>query len=746
MLDINKTLNDIIFKYRLDKHYPHYKNMQEAEKILKKLVREIICNSRKVIFVGDNKIGIEFIRNISRSYMDIEFVFYEQNDKEFTQLETVDWKKFEDVYLISFYGAEYVERWFRRHHVQYEWLYDIFDREEIYLQREFFVFGKENLYFWVDPTGDCGARSGEETIQCELYCQQNKYANEHDSRIKRIALEKCLFLTLYMKNFVAAEEYIVLLAEADERYERLWGEIQELLELIKKKISCRKQQDIILYWLDAVPYGAESNMPYLQEAMRHSVVFENAFTNVPYTIPTLRSMFLGKRDIDDQGYRISEISKNNSTVMQFLEAEGYDIKIFSDYFYGLFPILYRKEHFCIDKYAPFSMKLWDMCSEMLLQEKNTLWLIHELESHAPYFVSSINDRNCNCDQKGLEERYKLARREVDEQLAFYDSFISNDAFRIYMSDHGTGISVQNYVHILFNVRHRMLQPRKVTCMYSILDFNKVLEQIIVDGDIKEQELSREYVEIGNMDRYNRQSIEEVFRKKAGVNDGFFGYKGIVDEKYIYIHYTVGKEWLQVREKMRNPFLLYDCIDDICDDTLLPKYRKLAGKYLEDIDNDEKFKYSKYLYTLYHNLSKHNNLKKYVRIMEQMLEKYPNNSVAIRMGGYHSLKLYYLFSEESRKKIWGFIDNSNECRCGIFHLPIIPICYGEDLQKAGIKAILLSSYLNLEALRREAESYPVTIDILDIYSCFEKNGLPCNNDFWVVKGIDTDYEVGFPFDD
>ncbi len=746
MLDINKALNEIIFKYHLDKYYPHYRNMYNAERVLKNLVKELIYCNKKVLFVSDNQMGIEYIRSMSRNCADVDFFLYDREDKEFRQLGAINWEEYENVYLISFYGAEYVERWFRKRHIRYQWIYDLFEREGIYFQREFFVFGKENLYFWVDPEGDCGARSGEETIQCELYCQQNKYDSAHDSKIKHIALEKCLFLTLYMRNFVTAQRYISLLAREDEKYENLRDEIQDLLSSIKKSLSLRNQKDIILYWLDAIPYGDENNMPYLQDAMRDSVVFENAFTNVPYTVPTLRAMFLGKRDIDDQGYRITEITQKNSPVIQLLENQGYDIKIFSDYFYGLFPLQYRKEHFCIDKYAPFSMKLWDMLCEMLLKEQKTFWLVHELESHAPYFINSMNDKNCCCDQKGLEERYKLARVEIDEQLSFYESFINNNAFRIYMSDHGNGILIQKYVHVLFNVRHKALQPRKIKSMYSVLDFSTILKQIIVDGSIKEEEFSREYVEIGNMDRYNRRSVEKIFRDKKGVNDGFFGYKGIVDKKYIYIHFTVGKEWLQQREKIRNPFLLYDCEDDICDVALVPKYRELAGKYLENLDSDEKFKYAKYLYMLYRNLSQHNNLGQYVAIISCMLEKYPDFSVGIRTGGYHSLKLYYLLSEKSRKKIWGFIDHNEECRCSIFHLPIVPVEHIKELQTAGMKAILLSSYLNLEALRREAKTYPAEIDILDIYDCFEKNGLQCSNDFWFVKGTDEDYDVGFPFDD
>lgn len=33
-MDINAALHEIIFKYQLDRYYPHYRNMYHAEKIL----------------------------------------------------------------------------------------------------------------------------------------------------------------------------------------------------------------------------------------------------------------------------------------------------------------------------------------------------------------------------------------------------------------------------------------------------------------------------------------------------------------------------------------------------------------------------------------------------------------------------------------------------------------------------------------------------------------------------------------
>ena len=128
-MNIDESLNKIIFKYHLDRYYPHYKNMYEAEKILQSIIHEIVENKRKVIFVGDSRLGIEFVRNISRDYTDIQFFFYSQDDDlELRSLEAVGWEKYEQIYLISFYGAEYIKRWFRLHNIQYQWVYDIFER------------------------------------------------------------------------------------------------------------------------------------------------------------------------------------------------------------------------------------------------------------------------------------------------------------------------------------------------------------------------------------------------------------------------------------------------------------------------------------------------------------------------------------------------------------------------------------------------------------------------------------------
>lgn len=655
-------------------------------------------------------------------------------------LRDIDWKKYEQIYLISFYGTEHVKRWFRLHNIRYQWIYDIFEEKGIFLQREFFALGQKDMFVLFDVDKKMHTYSGYEGgLQCELYCQKNTYENTDNYHTKYIALEKCLFITLYMRNFIAAKEYASLLSVDDEKYRNLWVEIQELLNAIRGNIKKRQQKDIILYWMDAVSYGDESEMPYLRSVMEKSIVFENAYTCVLYTHPTLRTIFLGKKDMDDHTYNITNITWENSPVVRLLRENGYDIKVISGTLDKYFPAQCTSDQY-YQIYDPASMKLWDMLSNMLKQEEKTLYIVHCLEAHYPYLSCKMEDNNYMEET----ERYKLSRQELDEQLAFYDVFLHEEAYRIYMSDHGQSFEY----HVLFNIYHKTLEPRKIDGMFSYLDFYVVLKQIVTAGSIEEAEFVKEYVEIGFLDYYNARDIGRVFREKTEFPSHYFGYTGIIGKEYIYLRYSIGKEWLRKRNDilLGIPSLFYDCESDICEPGLLPYYRELAGEYPVDIIEDDKFRFTRYLYALYYNIMKHNDISKRVDILNGLLNPYPENSVGIRMGGVHSMRLYYLLSKENKRKIWGFIDNSDECICSNLHLPIIRPTQIEELTNIGVKAILLSSYVNLDMIRTESALWGKSLDVLDIYDYLEKNGIICKKNFYAVEVTDEDYDIGLPFDD
>lgn len=750
-MDINTAINEIIFKYHIDQYYPHYRNMYEARRILRNVVQDIVDNGQQAVFVADDETEIELIKCMSKDYSGICFLSYDRSDTKLNQLEDIRRQDCGHVYLLSYYGAEHAERWFRMHHIKYEWVYDLFERGGVFLQRPFYALGKEDLYTLLVPNFEHVSRDGwTESFQCELYCQRSKYESADNHRTKSIALERCLFLTLYMRNFIEAEKYVTLLIRESgdaERFQGVWNEIQGLLDDIRVKIRGRNQKDIILYWLDAIPFGDENVMPYLQGILEKAVVFENAFTYVANTRPTLRAMFMGKKDIDDEAYKTPEITYVNSPVIQFLEGEGYGIRAFTGYFTDVFPQKYLSDYFYVDQYETISMKMWDMLSDMLREERKMLWIIHGMEPHPPGLNAKLNDSN----YADAGERYRLVRQEVDEQLGFYDTMMNENAFHIYMSDHGQNAGTVHTnrklrFHILFNVYHRTLKPKRIEGFFSLLDFGSVLRQIILEGRIREEEFVKEYVEIGYMDLYSYGGVNSVFRRKVPLSMACFGYKGIVDREYVYIHYRTGKEWLQRRDNLpvENPQLFYDFASDVCEPSLLPYYRKLAGGFPEGIKTDDKFKYSRCLYAVYHNILAHNHVSECARLLNQMLEKHAERCVALRMGGLHSKMLYACLSVENKKKIWGFVDNNQECICSSFGLPVVSPKQIIDLDRVGVQAVLLSSYDHLEALRAETASYPVNVKVLDIYDYFKSYGIPCDGNFWEIKITDEDFDVGFPF--
>lgn len=742
-MNINEELNRIIFKYEIDRYYPHYRNMYRAEKVLRRIIKELTVNKEKAMFVGDDPKGIEFIKNIVRDYTGICFFQYDGKDTELHSLESVSWDDYPGgIFLISFYGAEYVERWFRLRRISCRWVYSIFEKEGIFLQKEFFAFGKPDGIILVDKDRRAHVRSSYTgTLQCELYVQKSRYGNEKDYEMRHIALEKCLFLALYMKDFTAAKDFASLLFETDRKFEQLWEEVEGLLDKIKRELKKSKQENIVLYWLDAIPYGEEDNMPYLSSMKNKSVVFENAFANIAQTASSLRAVFLGKRDIDDGAYKISAVTEENSPVLQLLRGRNYNIKIISGILNWRFPYSCTSEQFFMDLFEPSSMKLWDMLYHMMSGAGKTFYLVHAMEAHDPFLSSRVDDNNC----MDKEEMCRAAQLELDRQLAFYEGFLNGTDFRIYMSDHGKGI-YQKF-HVLFNIYQEGIHAKRIKGMFSLLRFYKVLEQIVTKGGITEDELTEDYVEIGNLDRYDRNDIGKVLRKIRPLEEMDFACKGIVDKNNIYWHSALGKEEVFSRKEVPsyNSLTFYGRDENETEELL--RYRELAGEYPINVREDEKFRYSKYLYRLHDNLKKRNsNMAEYVRMINGMLEPYKERSVAVRMGGYHSERLYFSLSKENRRKIWGFIDNDGGCRCSRFSMPVVSIERFKELSDSGIEVIMLFSHNLLNRLREEAEMWPADIEVLDIYETFAEKGMACDKSFYTVLAEDEDYDVGFPFDE
>lgn len=706
-MNITDELNKIIYKYELDKYYPHYRKMQEAKKIISKILEQIKKENLKVIFVGDDGNAEKLLRNMAKN---VNVSFCNKLTEE--AMERCVWDDYDVIYVFSFYEVERVFLWMRMHGIKHIWLYDIFEESDILFERPFATFGKDSQDDWF-PEHFLGKVRGD-NLYLELFFQQRKYESSDNVAVRKIALKKALFLTLCLKNFVKAEEYFSLL-KGEECFDNAWKEITVLLEKIRVCVQENSKKHIILYWMDGIHYEQKKDMPYLQTRKESGISFENAITHADNTNPTAKAMFCKAKFVDDRSYRISKITEENSPVLRCLAKKDYDFKVISGYF-----TIFEKQAMIdenLSMWASCSEILWNLMQQLLTAEKNTLYLVHLLvEGHAPH----LNTRMLEINFDQLKPRKQDSCIELDEQLKFYDSFVGGNEYRIYMSDHGTADIFTN-IHVHFDIVANNLKPRKVSEIFSLLKFSEVIEQLLMKNTIIPKELVTDYAEFQRIDWYNEATIKKIVEERRLFGNYYFGCKGIITQEYIYLRFNTGKQWMVPRNKHMR--LEYCFGEYICNKELLSSFQRLAGIYPKQVSDDDIFHDSKLLYELYY--QRKINIDKILDVLCAALENFPENSILIRMGGKYSYQLYLVLPEIYKRKVSGFVDKDKECLCSCFELPIVTPDEINDLD--GVRGIILSSYKFITELREEARGYSEQITVLDIYKECEKKGIEGNFD-------------------
>lgn len=733
MFDINEALDRIIFKYHLDKYYPKYRKMRNSETVLTDMISQLCRENIKTLCICSDQLEVEIVKHAAQGNANIDCILHRCKEQE--KMDDIKLSVYDKVYIVSYGEYESIANFLHCRNISFEWIYDIFKERDICFDDDFYKFNSTDFDDWFNG-GFPGKEGWRNNIQLELFFRQKEYEEARDSQERFIALEKCLFLALHMRNFILSNQYIEELSKKENRFNEANNEIVALLEKIKRKVKHSKKQNIIIYWMDAISYKECEDMSYLQQQMGESVMFENAFTCTPNTVPTLKSMFLGKKMVDDRAYQIKTLEDKDGGVLQLLYKNGYDVKIISGYM-KCFNYTRRsaKRH---ELYDASSMIMWDLLQNLINQSQNTFYIVHSLvESHYPFLTSDMSEESMGSDKI----RYALGRQEIDEQLKFYDEFLSEESYRIYMSDHGQHDFRTRY-QVIFSIYNKNLGIKKIKSLFSLLDFSKVLEQILEKKSIDENLIKREYAEIQDIDWYNPKLIRTLLEDKKMPDMFLIGYKGVVTEDKIYIKFKTGHEWQADRENVIYGPVIWNSINNIQDEASLTELRRIAGEFPADIDADERFKYSKYVYKLFDKYDQY--IHRYISIICEELDEYPNGSVAIRMGGDHSAELYTRLPDTYKKKIACFIDVNKNCVCERYGLPVMSL---EQINDKHIKAIVLSSYKYIEMLREEAKMYANDIDVIDIYEALESNGIHCDDNFYMdVQMRNEDYDVGFPFDE
>lgn len=117
----------------------------------------------------------------------------------------------------------------------------------------------------------------------------------------------------------------------------------------------------------------------------------------------------------------------------------------------------------------------------------------------------------------------------------------------------------------------------------------------------------------------------------------------------------------------------------------------------------------------------------VGIVRDLFDSFPNNGIAIRMGGLHTKRLLSLIGKENRKKIDMIIDSNPNCICKDEGYPIVELERISELDY--IRIVVLSSAKNRNMLLNESKIYPDTVKVIDIYQFLEENKCICLDEFF-----------------
>jgi len=736
-MDINKQLNDIIFKYNLDDVYPQYKRMLKAEEYLQSWMTDLKRNDKKLLCIANYSCDIEYFSFLNDKIgCNMKCVLFHNKLFEEISLDGYDM-----MYSISM-DHRNIDSYCERYDGCCKSIYEDLKKNGLVFDLECYrlVKNEEGLkYLGKDDINNAYS------VQFEYYVQRQRAENCTDLRAKALCLRKCYFLLLFMKDFLNAGilvEEIVEESENDffENCFNSWNEIQTLLLDIKSKLNGRRHKDIIMVWMDNIGYNECDNMPFLKNVRKSSIDFKNAFTVMPWTHETLKSLFCGTKVLDDQSWKINNIDERNSEAVRCLTKHNYGIKVTSGY--RNFFNNYKADPF-FGRLAGFPEISWGMMWEMLQNDKPLFLLGHALaESHMPHVFTNMTKR----DISSIYDRVRNARTELDRQMEYAAKYYGDESIRIYMSDHGSMGGVCSRVHVNFMIQGKGIKPGKVEGMFSYVNFYRVISQLLESGDISEEALTDDFVRIEGVDFYNGRMIaNNVIKNRCIDFNTHFGFQGVVDREIMYVKYNTGKELLIKRQ---NPYLNM-CSDiqfldsEIDDEGRAAYYRKLNRDY-SYLQEDEKFKYSKYLYKILEKSRPY--LEERKRYVEEFFEQFEDNSIAIKWGGDHTLGLYKILSVESRKKIKCIIDRNPGCKASTLGLPVYS---PEGMDYSSVKYILPSStsHENVKEMVQTMKEQDLGVEVIDIYEYMEEKGIRLIGGIYQEAVLPAEcFDVGFPMED
>lgn len=416
----------------------------------------------------------------------------------------------------------------------------------------------------------------------------------------RILIKEYLLLKDFKNAFRYMNEYIEKNYAHFEQYKKLQEDLNLFLNEIENYIAKRNRKDIIINWVDALSYYDIPQFPFLHRKGKEGISFENAYTVMPWTTETTKTILSGEYPIEGQLFLKNYFSAENMQLLKILEDNGYGFgycgmpklsKRFDDTV--ITPVCYFE-----NKYSASMQKQWDALSILCENDKPMCILIHTLrETHEPFICA--NGDTClwfgstahDWELEDCRNQASISGMYINEQLEFFERFYGNNAIKIYMSDHGrVGNSPmnENKIHVMLTVCGKDIESKNVENLFSLVQFPHLVKKLIC-GEKDLNTLTDEYVLIENYDAYDERVVCDTLSGRVKKEE-MYQCRGIVTKTDSYYKYAFGKEYyFQKKEPGENQ------IDNTEYVNRISELRRLCGNQFIDIFKYDKFKYSRLLY-------------------------------------------------------------------------------------------------------------------------------------------------------
>ncbi len=427
-----------------------------------------------------------------------------------------------------------------------------------------------------------------------------KAGDAHKAEALRQLIKEYILLKDFKSAFYYIDQYVENQYAEYERHLALKEDIEKLLLSIKRCIHARNKKDVIINWVDALSHYDIPKFPFLKKKMEEGVCFENAYTVMPWTTETTKTILCGEYPIEGKLFLRENLSKDQVELLRLLDAGGYGFgycgmpkfaKLFDEKIAA--PVGYYD-----NKLAGSMQKQWDALDILCKSRMPVCILIHTLrETHEPFICGEgdtfihFGSTEVDWGKDACRKQAETAGKYIDGQLAFWSEFYKENAVTIYMSDHGrVGNSPMNdqKVHIMLSVCGNSIERANIKSMFSLVKFPELISEIIHDRNDWER-LTEDHVVIENYDAYDERVVKDTLSGRLS-REEMYQCRGIRTATDSYYRYAYGEEYYFTDCKTR-----VNEIHNLEYAERIHTLKQLCGSEFIDISQYEKFQFSRLLY-------------------------------------------------------------------------------------------------------------------------------------------------------